>query len=87
MQARIFAFMPWVFMFVLSQWAAGLLIYWTWSNILTFTQQYIIIRRQGVDTPIGTFVSKRFGQLKARLASGGAGSGGAGTGGGSGGAE
>jgi YidC/Oxa1 family membrane protein insertase len=79
MQQRIFSLMPWIFMFVLAQFAAGLLIYWVWNNILSFIQQYVIMRRQGVETPIGSFVSKRFHDLRARLAPGGGG----GTGGGS----
>ncbi len=78
MQQKIFAFMPWIFMFVLAKFAAGLLIYWTWNNILSFAQQYVIMRRQGVATPIGSFVSKRFTALRARLASGGAPGGGGG---------
>jgi YidC/Oxa1 family membrane protein insertase len=28
---------------------AGLVIYWTWNNLLSVTQQYIMMRRQGVE--------------------------------------
>ena len=48
MQARIFQFMPLIFMFILAPFAAGLLVYWVWNNILTFIQQYIITRKFGV---------------------------------------
>jgi YidC/Oxa1 family membrane protein insertase len=72
MQQKIFAFMPWIFMFILANFAAGLLIYWCWNNVLSFAQQYAIMRRQGVDTPIGTFISKRYVALRARLAPKGA---------------
>ncbi len=51
MQAKIFAWMPVVFTFMLGQFAAGLVIYWAWNNLLSMTQQVIIMRRQGI--PIG----------------------------------
>ncbi|MCL4169231.1 UNVERIFIED_CONTAM: hypothetical protein GTU68_009356 [Idotea baltica] len=46
-QAMIFAWMPWVFMFMLGSFASGLVIYWIANNIITFTQQYTIMRTQG----------------------------------------
>jgi YidC/Oxa1 family membrane protein insertase len=39
MQQQIFALMPWIMMFVMAPFAAGLLIYWITSNILTIAQQ------------------------------------------------
>ena len=39
MQQQIFNLMPWVLMFVMAPFAAGLLIYWVTSNILTIAQQ------------------------------------------------
>jgi YidC/Oxa1 family membrane protein insertase len=38
-QQQIFAFMPWIMMFVMAPFAAGLLIYWITSNVLTIAQQ------------------------------------------------
>ena len=38
-QAQVFAFMPWVLMFVMAPFAAGLQLYWTVNNILTILQQ------------------------------------------------
>ena len=38
-QQKIFAFMPWIMMFVMAPFAAGLLIYWITSNFLTIAQQ------------------------------------------------
>jgi len=46
-QAMIFAWMPWVFMFMLGQFASGLVLYWIANNTITFTQQYVIMRSQG----------------------------------------
>lgn len=47
-QAMIFAWLPFVFMFMLGNFAAGLVIYWVANNTITFTQQYLIMRSQGV---------------------------------------
>lgn len=47
MQAQIFAWLPWVFMFMLGSFASGLLVYWIANNTITFTQQYLIMRSQG----------------------------------------
>ena len=38
-QAQMFAIMPWVLMFVMAPFAAGLQLYWATSNILTILQQ------------------------------------------------
>ncbi len=46
-QQMIFAWMPWVFMFMLGSFASGLVIYWIANNVITFGQQYIIMRSQG----------------------------------------
>lgn len=38
-QQQVFSIMPWIMMFVMAPFAAGLLIYWITSNILTIAQQ------------------------------------------------
>jgi YidC/Oxa1 family membrane protein insertase len=48
-QAMIIAAMPWMMTYILAGFASGLVIYWTVSNILAVTQQYIIMRSMGVD--------------------------------------
>lgn len=45
MQKQIFAIMPWMMMFVMAPFAAGLLIYWITSNILTVAQQHWLYSR------------------------------------------
>ncbi len=45
MQQKIFAFMPIMFTFILAGFSVGLVIYWTWNNILTICQQWFIMRR------------------------------------------
>jgi len=46
-QKMIFAWMPWVFMFMLGSFASGLVIYWIANNVITFIQQYAIMRSHG----------------------------------------
>jgi YidC/Oxa1 family membrane protein insertase len=47
-QAKIFMFMPIFFTFIMAPFPAGLVIYWTWNNLLSMTQQWIIMKRMGV---------------------------------------
>ncbi|WP_108485547.1 membrane protein insertase YidC [Oceaniglobus ichthyenteri] len=46
-QKMIFAWMPWIFMFMLGSFASGLVVYWIANNLITFSQQYLIMRSQG----------------------------------------
>ncbi len=48
-QAQMFAFMPLIFTFMFANFAAGLVIYYTWNNLLSVAQQYVMMRRQGVE--------------------------------------
>ncbi len=57
-QQMIFAWMPWVFMFMLGSFASGLVLYWIANNTITFTQQYLIMRSQGYKPDV-------FGNIKA----------------------
>ena len=43
-QARIFQLMPIFFTFLLATFPAGLVIYWTWNNMLSMAQQWYILR-------------------------------------------
>ena len=47
-QARIMMFLPLVFTFLLATFPAGLVIYWTWNNLLSIAQQWVIMRKMGV---------------------------------------
>jgi YidC/Oxa1 family membrane protein insertase len=44
-QKQVFAFMPWVLMFVMAPFAVGLQVYWITSNLLTVLQQKILYAR------------------------------------------
>ena len=46
-QQMIFAWLPWVFMFMLGSFASGLIVYWIANNVITFTQQYLIMLSHG----------------------------------------
>ena len=57
-QQAIFAWMPWIFMFMLGSFASGLVLYWITNNTLTFAQQYTIMRRHGYKPDVfGNIVS------------------------------
>ena len=56
-QAKIFAFLPFVFTIMLAQFASGLVIYWAWNNALSVTQQYIIMRRHGNETQLDKLIA------------------------------
>ena len=59
-QKMIFAWMPWVFMFMLGSFASGLVLYWIANNVITFTQQYLIMRSHGSKPDV-------FGNIKSSL--------------------
>lgn len=48
LQAKIMMALPVVFVFILAPFPAGLVVYWTWNNLLSIAQQWIIMRRMGV---------------------------------------
>ncbi len=65
-QARMMAFMPLIFAFMLAQFPAGLVIYYAWSNSLAIAQQWFIMSRQGVE--IHLFKNFSFGTRAAKMA-------------------
>lgn len=48
-QASMFNWMPLIFTFMLGSMPAGLVIYWTWSNLLSILQQGYIMKRHGTE--------------------------------------
>lgn len=59
-QQMIFAWMPWVFMFMLGSFASGLVLYWITNNVITFTQQYLIMRSHGYKPDVFGNIIKSF---------------------------
>jgi YidC/Oxa1 family membrane protein insertase len=47
-QKQIFTWMPLIFTFTLGSFPSGLVIYWTWNNILSVAQQTLIMKKAGV---------------------------------------
>ncbi|MEO6224945.1 MAG: membrane protein insertase YidC [Sphingomicrobium sp.] len=47
-QKQVFALMPWVLVFVMAPFAAGLQLYWMTNNVLTIAQQWWMYRKYGL---------------------------------------
>jgi YidC/Oxa1 family membrane protein insertase len=48
-QASMFNWMPLIFTFMLASMPAGLVIYWTWSNLISIAQQSFIMKKHGTE--------------------------------------
>jgi YidC/Oxa1 family membrane protein insertase len=54
-QQQVFSIMPWIMMFMMAPFAAGLQLYWTVSNILTIAQQkWLYSRHPALKEPVKT---------------------------------
>ena len=62
-QQQIFNWMPIMFTFLLASFPAGLVIYWAWNNILSLAQQYLIMKRQGVEIVLFDNLKRNFGAI------------------------
>jgi YidC/Oxa1 family membrane protein insertase len=58
MQAKLFQLMPIGFTFMLGSFSAGLVIYWTWNNLLSIAQQWMIMRSTTLPKPVTTGSTK-----------------------------
>ncbi|QDY69851.1 membrane protein insertase YidC [Qingshengfaniella alkalisoli] len=63
-QAMIFAWMPWIFMFMLGSFASGLVLYWITNNTITFIQQYAIMRSHGYKPDVFGNIKSSFNKKK-----------------------
>ncbi len=59
-QKTMFAWMPVIFTFMLGSFPAGLVIYWTWNNLLSVSQQMLIMRQAGVKVELFDNLRKTF---------------------------
>lgn len=66
-QAQIFTWMPLLFTFLLANFASGLVIYWAWNNFLSILQQYVIMRRQGVEVNLLGNIMEAFGKKQPEV--------------------
>jgi len=60
-QRQVIGLMPIIFTIMFASFGAGLVIYWTWSNFLSILQQYLIMRRNGVETEFDKWLRERRG--------------------------
>lgn len=51
-QQKIFMLMPIIFTFMLAGFPAGLVIYWTWNNIISIGQQWAIMKMASQEKPV-----------------------------------
>lgn len=61
-QKMMFTWMPVFFTFLLGSFPAGLVIYWSWNNLLSVTQQGFIMKRQGVKIELFDNLKGMFGK-------------------------
>ncbi|PCI01716.1 MAG: membrane protein insertase YidC [Alphaproteobacteria bacterium] len=53
-QKFIMGIMPFWITVILAKFPAGLVVYWSWSNLLSCVQQYVLLRQEGVKVNIFT---------------------------------
>lgn len=61
-QAKVFSFLPLIFMFIFAPFAAGLVLYWFWNTALSVVQQYFIMKRAGADVDLLGNIRQSFGK-------------------------
>ena len=64
-QKTMFAWMPVIFTFMLGSFPAGLVIYWTWNNLLSVAQQTLIMKQAGVKVELFDNLRKTFSRKPA----------------------
>ena len=64
-QKMMFTWMPVFFTFLLGSFPAGLVIYWSWNNLLSVTQQGFIMRKNGVKIELFDNLKGLFGKKPA----------------------
>ena len=50
-QQKIFAWMPWILMFIMAPFAAGFQVYWVTNNLLSIVQIWFLNRKLGMNAP------------------------------------
>jgi YidC/Oxa1 family membrane protein insertase len=64
-QKMIFDWMPVIFTFMLSNFSAGLVIYWAWNNTLSVLQQSVIMHKNGAKIELFDNLKATFAKKKA----------------------
>jgi YidC/Oxa1 family membrane protein insertase len=63
-QQVVFNWMPFIFTFMMANFSAGLVIYWTWNNILTMAQQSYIMNKHGAKIELWSNLKTMWNNLK-----------------------
>lgn len=50
-QQKVFAWMPWLFMFMMAPFAAGLQLYWIVNNLVSILQQWVLLKKYPSPAP------------------------------------
>ena len=69
-QKMMFTWMPVFFTFLLGSFPAGLVIYWTWNNLLSVLQQGFIMKKHGVKIELFDNIKPMFGKKKPAVPAG-----------------
>ena len=70
LQQKIMMFLPLLFLFMFARFPAGLVVYWTWNNVLSIAQQWLIMRRMGITRASLAADAVRIKQIKEQAAAG-----------------
>ncbi len=70
MQQKIMMFLPLLFLFMFARFPAGLVVYWTWNNVLSIAQQWLIMRRMGITRASLAADADRIKKIKEQAAAG-----------------
>lgn len=63
-QKQMFTYMPLIFTFTLGSFSSGLVIYWTWNNLLSVIQQGVIMKKAGAKIELWDNLAGLFGRKK-----------------------
>ena len=69
-QQKIMMFLPLLFLFMFARFPAGLVVYWTWNNVLSIAQQWLIMRRMGITRTSLAADAARIKKIKEQAAAG-----------------
>ncbi len=70
LQQKIMMFLPLLFLFMFARFPAGLVVYWTWNNVLSIGQQWLIMRRMGITRASLAADAARIKKIKEQAAAG-----------------
>jgi len=70
LQQKIMMFLPIVFLFMFARFPAGLVVYWTWNNVLSIAQQWLIMRRMGITRATLAADAEKIKKIKEQAAAG-----------------